>query len=194
MKISLKIAAKELGVSKGKIKDMIRGNHIGYELINGQYYVDIDEVKSKLNAQPISAQFLPLDDVMKFILEETLEDFKYSFANPNHKNIRLMKKVLKNGCISNFNELEYLSGYYSDVLLDGYKYFPNEFVKWFDIKTPSEFYLLRNHYFHINRNMSIYLEHFVMFDKLTNGKITIIDLTTIRLEMIKDFHFRKEVA
>jgi len=99
-----------------------------------------------------------------------------------------MKKVLKNGYISDFDELLYLSGYFSNVLLDGYEYFPNEFIKWFDIKTPSEFYSLRNHYFHTNRNLSVFLEHFVMFDKLTNGKITIIDETTIKLKMIKDLH------
>ena len=45
MKILLKKAAIELGVPKGKIKDMIKNKEISFELLNGAYYVDIDEVK-----------------------------------------------------------------------------------------------------------------------------------------------------
>jgi len=189
MKILLKKAAIELGVPKGKIKDMIKNKEISFELLNGAYYVDVDEVRKFLNTKP--SNFMTLDKVMSFILKETLEDFKYTNVNQRHQNIRVMKKVLKNGYITDLKELKYLIGYFSNILLNAYKAYPNEFVKWFNIQTASDFYLLRNHYFNTNRNLSAYLEHFVMFDKLTNGKIKIIDETTVKLQIIKNYHFKQ---
>lgn len=51
MKILLKKAAIELGISKGKIKDMIKNKEILFELVNGAYYVDVDKVKEILSNQ-----------------------------------------------------------------------------------------------------------------------------------------------
>ena len=189
--VTVKVASKELCIAKGKIKDMIKNNEISFEFVNCMHYIDINEVKEKLNEQLQSKQLLVLDNEMKFILEETLEDFKYSSISSNHKNIIVMKKVLKSGYITDFDDLEYLIGYFSNVLLDGYEQYPNEFIKWFNIKTSSDFYSLRNYYFQINRNLSVYLEYFVMFDKLTNGKIKIIDYTTVKLQMIKNHYFKQ---
>lgn len=188
----LNVVSKVLGVSKGKIKDMCKSGEITFEVVNGVYYVDENEVKEKLKTQ--NNHFFPLDDVMKFILKETLIDFKYSNVNQNHQNITLFKKVFKNGYISDWDELEYFIGYFSNSLFNGYTYYPNEFIKWFNIKTDSDFYLLRNYYFKTNRNLSFFIEHFVMFDKLTNGKFKISCSETYQLKQIKEFHFQQKVG
>lgn len=44
-KQQVKVVAKELGVAKGAIKTLVEDEVISYEIINGQYYVDIKEVK-----------------------------------------------------------------------------------------------------------------------------------------------------
>jgi hypothetical protein len=44
----LNVVSKKLGVSKGKIKDMCKSGEINFEIVNGIYYVDVDEVKQKL--------------------------------------------------------------------------------------------------------------------------------------------------
>ncbi len=49
--ITVKVASKELNISKGKIKDMIKSKDISFELINGIYYVDIEEVKKVLETK-----------------------------------------------------------------------------------------------------------------------------------------------
>lgn len=194
-KVTVKVAAAELGESKSTIRDMIRNKKISSELINGNYYVVIDEIKGALETsnQPTNYN-LVLDDVMKFILKETLIDFMHTDVSQNHKSNRIVKKVLKNGSINKHEDLEFLVGYYSNVLLDGYSLYPSDFIKWFDVKTSSEFYTLRKHYFNTNRNKSIYFEYFIMFDKLTNGKFRVINATTIQLEMIKENHCGKIVS
>lgn len=81
MNTLLKSAAIKLSVSKAKIKDMIKNKKIGYELINGNYYVDIDEVEIQLNKKSTPKYLMGLDKDMSFILKETLVDFKYSFKH-----------------------------------------------------------------------------------------------------------------
>lgn len=190
-KVTVKVAAAELGKSKSTIRDMIKNKSISSELIDGNYYVDINEIKEALNtnSQPTNNNFL-LDDVMEFILKETLIDFKHTNVSQNHKTIRIMKRVLKNGYINSFDDLEFLVDYYSNILLNGYNLYPSDFIDWFefDATEPFEFATLRKYYFDTDRVKSIYFEHFVMFDKLTNGKVKIIDNTTIQLQMIKDNH------
>jgi hypothetical protein len=44
----LNVVSKVLGVSKGKIKDMCKDGEITFEVVNGVYYVDENEVKQKL--------------------------------------------------------------------------------------------------------------------------------------------------
>jgi len=44
----LKTVAKDLGVAKGAIKQLITDDLISYERINAQYYVDADEVREAL--------------------------------------------------------------------------------------------------------------------------------------------------
>ena len=186
----LNAVSKRLGVSKGKIKDMCKSGEITFEVVDGIYYVNIEEVKDKINLTTQSTQFFPIDSVMKFILKETLIDFKYSNVNQNHKNIKIFKKVYKNGYISDLEELEYFIGYFSNSLFDGYRNYPNEFLKWFNLKTDSDFYLLRNYYIQTNRNLSFFIEHFVMFDKLTNGEMKVYCDETVKLAEIKNFHFK----
>ena len=191
MNTLLKSAAIKLSVSKAKIKDMIKNKKIGYELINGNYYVDIDEVEIQLNKKSTPKYLMGLDKDMSFILKETLVDFKYSNINTNSKIIKTLKKINSNQYVSNIDELEYLVGYYSATLMNGYNLYPTEFVKWFNIKTSSDFKNYRNYYFHTNRDISIYFEHFIMFDRLANGRITIINETSIWLEEVKNFHLQQ---
>lgn len=44
----LNIVARVLDISKGKIKDMCKSDEITFEIVNGVYYVDLDEVKNQL--------------------------------------------------------------------------------------------------------------------------------------------------
>ena len=146
----------------------------------------------KLNQ--VSNKLIELDKEMKCIINETLEDLQCVSINQNHNNIKVLNKVLRDGFISDFETLEYLIGYYSNILLSAYNYNSTEFVKWFDIETPSEFYKLRNHYLIKNCNMSVCFEHFYMFNKLTNGKVTIYNTTTSQLQQIKDLDSEKKVG
>lgn len=45
----LNIVARVLDISKGKIKDMCKSGEIIFEIVNGIYYVDLDEVKEKIS-------------------------------------------------------------------------------------------------------------------------------------------------
>jgi len=45
--VPIKVASKELGVPKGKIKDMIKNKEIYYTLENGVYMVDISNIKNQ---------------------------------------------------------------------------------------------------------------------------------------------------
>jgi hypothetical protein len=44
----LKVVAKEQGVAKGAVKQMVIDKVISYELVDGYYYVDADEVREAL--------------------------------------------------------------------------------------------------------------------------------------------------
>jgi len=46
--VTVKVASKELNISKGKIKDMINDKKINYTLKNGIYMVNVEEVKKVL--------------------------------------------------------------------------------------------------------------------------------------------------
>ena len=74
MSTLLKFVAKELGLSKGKIKDMIRDKKIEAELVDGHYYVDIDEIKEVLK-NPFSKKSI-IDDE-KFVSH--LNHLSYQF-------------------------------------------------------------------------------------------------------------------
>jgi len=165
----LNTVAKALGKPKGKIKDMCKNGEITFEVVKGIYYVDENEVKQKLEEIP-SNRLIDLDKEMKYILKETLIDFKYSNVNSNHKNVRVLNKVLTDGFISDYDTLEYVIEYYSKIFMNVYNSNPTEFIKWFDVETPNDFYTLRNHYMNTkNTTLSVCFEHFYMFDKLTNG-------------------------
>jgi len=47
--VEVKVAAKELGVAKGKIKDMIKNGCIDYKVIDGKYFVNIDSIQNAIN-------------------------------------------------------------------------------------------------------------------------------------------------
>ena len=47
----LKVVAKDLGVAKGAIKTLIKNGVIAYELINGHYYVDSEEVEAAFKSK-----------------------------------------------------------------------------------------------------------------------------------------------
>ena len=44
--MSVAVAAKELGVTKRKIKVMIKNHLINYKIINGKYFIDTDSLKT----------------------------------------------------------------------------------------------------------------------------------------------------
>lgn len=46
----LNVVSKRLNISKGKIKDKCKSGEITFELVNGVYYVDEDEVKLSLDS------------------------------------------------------------------------------------------------------------------------------------------------
>jgi len=50
---NVKIAAKNLNVAKGKIKDMIKSKKISFTLENGHYIVDVNEIKNILENKEI---------------------------------------------------------------------------------------------------------------------------------------------
>jgi len=49
--VTVKVASKELNISKGKIKDMINDKKINYTLKNGIYMVNVEEVKKVLSTK-----------------------------------------------------------------------------------------------------------------------------------------------
>lgn len=73
-KVTVKAAAVELGKSKTTIRDMIKNKRIHAELIDGHYYVDIDEIKEVL-VNPFSKKSI-IDDE-KFVSH--LNHLSYQF-------------------------------------------------------------------------------------------------------------------
>ena len=71
--ITVKVASKELNIHKGKIKDMIKNKEIYSENINGVFYVDIEEIRSKIKSQN---QFS--DKKVIFVRENDLDKLLYS--------------------------------------------------------------------------------------------------------------------
>lgn len=57
----INVISKRLGVSKGKIKDMVNNDEISFELVDGVYYVDENEIRCKLetstNSENHNSQF-----------------------------------------------------------------------------------------------------------------------------------------
>jgi hypothetical protein len=205
MKKVYKVAQK-LNTTSEEIIQFINNSEIKYELKNGIYSVDENEVKIKLNSisetkkttQIIDKNhYVKLDKEMKFVIRETLYEFKLSGLDQSVKNVTLFKKVLKDGCIYDFDTLNYVIDYYSVFLFAGYEENPIEFIRWFNVTTPSEFYKLRNEYFKSpkNRMLSLYFEHFYMFNVLTNGEngnIKVFNESTTELNKMKEHFFGME--
>jgi hypothetical protein len=208
--ISVKKAVVKLGMKKKKVMNLIKNKRINYKLENGAYVVDIDSIDRAPKLKPKNANsnkshidtsnsLVSIDDEMAFVLKETLNDFK---CNPNHSYkslrrkhpfIKVMEKTLTNRCVTDFDDLETLLAYFSETLSKSYNENPKEFVKWFKIQTPSQFYQQRSDYFnspnYYNHTfLSSYFEHFYMFKKLTNGKPKIVSPETMELQRIKEFH------
>ena len=69
----LKVVAKELGVPKSTPKKMIKDKEISFELINGQYYIDADEVREALKTKK-SAQRKTIFTVNRCSSETIIKD------------------------------------------------------------------------------------------------------------------------
>ena len=92
--VSLKVGAKTLGVPKGKIKDMIKGEVISFELKNGIYYIDIEEVREILLTQEVNPNLKPLPKIIKNILIEMHKDFQ---SSPIESDLKKVFKKINNG-------------------------------------------------------------------------------------------------
>lgn len=198
--VTIKVASKELGILKVKIKNMIRDKNISFKQINGNYYVDKNEILNYINSKS-TPYILKVDKEINYILKETLEDFKYTIG-VEHYVVPTIKRVLKNGCIKNNNELITLLEYFSinvDKVIDTY---PNDVIEWIDIKSEEEFKRFRKHYVDlfihyksVNNyqkyndyiNLSICIEHYRVFEWLHTSNIKLYSLTTYKLQQFKDF-------
>jgi len=214
--IKLYKAAKKANTTSEAVKVKIDNGEISYELRSGIYYVDENEVKRKMKNTHTNNVLIKMDDEMKYILKVTLNDFKNTNLNVTNiymgsngemkvgkvngnslsQTINLLQKVLNDGCITDMKIFSDLTEYYSKQFFDVYNEIPNEFFKWFDITTPSKFYQLRSKYFNseYDRWLSLPLEHFYMFNKLTDGGIPFINKATIELQKIKESNISKKVA
>lgn len=201
MKILLKKAAIELGVSKGKIKDMIKYKKISFELIDGNYYVDIGEILNYINAKPTPSYILKVDKEINFILKETLADFKYTIG-VEHYVVPTIKRVFKNGCIKNNYELITLFEYFSIKVYKVLDTHQNDVSEWIDIKSEEEFKRFRTHYLDLSRHymsvnnhqkyneyldLSICIEHYRVFEWLLTSNIQLHSPATNKLQQFKDF-------
>lgn len=204
--LTVKEAAVELKLKVSQIRHLISQNLIDSKLENGKTVVDVNSIdelvmidlKKGENVYPIrnnyefnSDKLVELDEEMEFIIKATIKDFdalKESKSDVARKFISLATKVLKYGYISSMDTLEYFVNYYSNFFLKLYDKSPKEFLKFFDINTPSDFYKLRKSYSN-NNELSICLEHFYIFNKLCNGKIQMFTPTSFKLEEIKNRHF-----
>ena len=204
--LPVKDAAVYLQLKVGQIKHLISQELIDYKLENGVTVVDVNSIDKLVmidlrkgeNVYPIrnnyefnSDKLVELDEEMEFIMQATINDFnnlKSSKSDNAKKFISLATKVLKFGYISSLDTLEYFVGYYSSMFLRIYHKSPKEFLKFFDVNTPSDFYNLRKSYSN-NNELSICLEHFYIFNKLCSGKIQMVTLTCTELEQIKRHHF-----
>lgn len=97
----LNVVSKVLGVSKGRIKDMCKSGEITFEVVNGVYFVDENEIKQKLEENPsnIKSNESQFDDKFHSYLDETtkiLLKFYYKTKNPYFmRKYELCKEVLK---------------------------------------------------------------------------------------------------
>jgi excisionase family DNA binding protein len=75
--------SKRLNISKGKIKDGINKGEIPFEMENGVYYVDEEEVKGWLLSKIGNPNFKPLPKIIKRIIGEAYKDFIHSSIQRN---------------------------------------------------------------------------------------------------------------
>ena len=71
--VPIKVASKELGVPKGKIKDMIKNKEIYYTLENGVYMVDISTIKN------YSTITIKTFDMKKELISDYVSDWTNKF-------------------------------------------------------------------------------------------------------------------
>jgi len=114
--VTVKVASKELGVSKGKIKDMIKNKEIDYILDNGLYMVDISNMKNEptiiIKTFDMKKEFISdyvHDWQNKFYLTSTLQLSKagiYPFeSNTFNVNQYILNKFTKSEIDSITNKL-----------------------------------------------------------------------------------------
>lgn len=114
--VTVKVASKELNVSKGKIKDMIKNKEIDYTLENGVYMVDISIMKNqptiKIKTFDMKKEFISdyvNDWENKFYLTSTLQLSKagiYPFeSNTFNVNQYILNKFTKSEIDSITNKL-----------------------------------------------------------------------------------------
>ena len=88
----LNVVSKKLGVSKGKIKDMIKNGKINFELVNGVYYVDENEVKSELETTNTSNKNSQFDEIFHSYITREIKKGK---DNNNNRKFQKMYSYIK---------------------------------------------------------------------------------------------------
>lgn len=98
----LNLVSKKLGVSKGKIKNMVKDGLVTFDLTNGVYYVDENDVKERLR----------INQEKKQNSKEVIDSVIYDWKNDTKGNNKTYKEIFKQQHKSNgisYDELNILS-------------------------------------------------------------------------------------
>lgn len=142
---------------------------------------------NKEDLQETKDQILKLDDTMKLILKATLDDFSRVDVDDDEPIIISIKNVLQTGTINTLSDYNILMNHFSEIVIDGYYYCKEDFIKWFNIKNFKEFKKLREKYYYKkDYNKSFYFDFFIMYHKLRKVDFFVFDKTFYILEEIKN--------
>ncbi|MCX6076464.1 MAG: hypothetical protein NTW78_06195 [Campylobacterales bacterium] len=158
--VSVKVASKELGEAKGKIKDMIKDGEISFELVNGIYMVNIEEIKKVIEEKSFCSNSIgkfKCSDTFIRIAKITLNDFKVIPYNHNTDGIISdMSNIIKTKHITMFNIQNIIPYIFS---CGRYKK-----VELMVLKNPSMVLTIDN-----SKEDSIGIEHFYMLNEIRNN-------------------------
>lgn len=162
--------SKRLNISKGKIKDGIKKGEIPFEMENGVYYVDEEEVKGWLYSVVNNPNLKPLPKIIKRILIETYKDFEMSnLTSKGDDLLEIFEKVYNGKNTLHIVECVEILQY---VLKYSYTFMNSEFIDYDELKnnTINYYEKLHNYYFsqmmfnktQRNIDKSVFCEHFIL--------------------------------
>lgn len=153
--LTVKVASKELNISKGKIKDMIKNKEIVCTSENGVCMVNIEEIKKVIKNNSIGK--FKCSDLFIRIAKITLKDFQ---TMPHNKHtdgiISDMSDIIKNKHIKMFNIQNiipyiYSCGRYKNIELKV-------------LKNPTMEFIIDS-----SKKDSIGIEHFFLLNEIRNN-------------------------